>query len=63
MSRKKQQTQHIVLPPAPPPRNPFATSAKMRRGVEVHEKSRGACRRAERMALQRLLRGEAGKAD
>lgn len=60
MSRRKQQTQHIVLPPAPPPRNPFATTVRMRRGVEVHEKSRGARRRADRMALQRLLRGAGG---
>jgi hypothetical protein len=30
----------------------------MRRGVEVHEKSRGALRRKQHMRLQQILQGE-----
>ena len=58
MTRKQrhQREERLLLPPPPPPRNPFATTAKMRRGVEVHEKSRGALRRADHMAVQRLLK-------
>ena len=60
MTRKQrhQREERLLLPPSPPPRNPFATTAKMRRGVEVHEKSRSAKRRARHMELQRLLRGD-----
>lgn len=47
-----------MLPLSPPPRNPFANLAKMRRGVEIHEKSKGAVRRARHMNLQKLLRGD-----
>jgi hypothetical protein len=48
----------LLLPPSPPPRNPFANAAKMRRGVEVHEKSRGALRRELRMKLSQAVRGD-----
>lgn len=44
----------LLLPPSPPPRNLLATAPKMLRGVQVHEKSRGALRRAEQMALGRM---------
>jgi hypothetical protein len=35
----------------------------MRRGVEVHEKSRGAVRRARHMELRRVLNGDFAAAD
>ncbi|CAL92695.1 hypothetical protein [Azoarcus olearius] len=66
MSRKHKQRRDLplVVPPSPPPRNPLATAPKMRRGVQVHDKSRGALRRAEHMALRRLavpaVHGEEG---
>jgi hypothetical protein len=50
--------ERLLIPPSPPPRNPFAGAAKMRRGVEIHEKSRGARRREARMRLARALRGD-----
>jgi hypothetical protein len=43
------------LHPPPKPRNPVARSPLLGKGG-VHEKSRGAKRRAERIALQKLLR-------
>ncbi|HEY1326820.1 MAG TPA: hypothetical protein VGI14_07760 [Casimicrobiaceae bacterium] len=43
------------LHPPPKPRNPVARSPILGKGG-VHEKSRGAKRRAERVALQRSLR-------
>jgi hypothetical protein len=46
------------LPPSPPPRNPFANLAKMRRGVEIHEKGDGAVRRERHMKLARVLKGD-----
>ncbi|GHT80576.1 hypothetical protein FACS1894116_05830 [Betaproteobacteria bacterium] len=60
MTRKQrhQREERLLLPPSPPPRNPFAKVAKMRRGVEIHEKSRGALRRERHMQLQRIVRGE-----
>jgi len=60
MTRKQrhQREERLLLPPSPPPRNPFATTAKMRRGTLVHEKSRGARRRAAHMELERILRGD-----
>jgi hypothetical protein len=60
MTRKQrhQREERLLLPPSPPPRNPFANTAKMRRGVEIHEKSRGAERRERRMRLARVLRGD-----
>lgn len=56
MTRKHKQRRDLplVVPPSPPPRNPLATAPKMRRGVQVHDKSRGALRRAEHMALRCL---------
>jgi hypothetical protein len=58
MTRKQrhQREERLLLPPSPPPRNPFANTAKMRRGVEVHEKSQGALRRERHIQLQRILR-------
>jgi hypothetical protein len=50
--------QRLLLPPSPPPRNPFANAAKMRRGVEIHEKSRGALRRGLRMKLSQAVKGD-----
>ncbi|MDR1463114.1 MAG: hypothetical protein LBI68_08280 [Azoarcus sp.] len=41
-----------------PPRNPFAHAAKMRRGVEIHEKSRGALRRGLHMKLTQAIKGD-----
>ena len=58
MNRNRQREDRLLLPPSPPPRNPFANLAKMRRGVEIHEKSRGAQRRERHMKLARVLRGE-----
>lgn len=60
MTRKQrhQREERLLLPPSPPPRNPFAKLAKMRRGVEIHEKSKGAVRRARHMNLKKLLRGD-----
>ncbi|HTI46975.1 MAG TPA: hypothetical protein VMB76_10485 [Casimicrobiaceae bacterium] len=43
------------LHPPPKPRNPVARSPLLGKGG-VHEKSRGAKRRAERIALQKLVR-------
>jgi hypothetical protein len=54
MTRK----QRLLLPPSPPPRNPFANAAKMRRGVEVHEKSRGASRRELHIRLAQAAKGD-----
>jgi hypothetical protein len=50
--------ERLLIPPSPPPRNPLANVAKMRRGVEIHEKSRGAERRELRMGLARAMRGD-----
>jgi hypothetical protein len=60
MTRKQrhQREERLLLPPPPPPRNPFAHAAKMRRGVEVHEKSQGALRREQHMRLKRILQGD-----
>ncbi len=58
---KKYRRSSLILPPSPPPRNPFATSAKMRRGTVVHEKSRGAIRRAEHIRLRHMMQN--GQAD
>jgi len=60
MTRKQRhmKEERLLLPPSPPPRNPFANVAKMRRGVTVHEKSRGARRRELHMDLARVLRGD-----
>ncbi|MDD3482560.1 hypothetical protein [Azovibrio restrictus] len=60
MTRKQrhQREERLLLPPPPPPRNPFATTTKMRRGTQVHEKSRGARRRADHVELGRILRGD-----
>ena len=60
MTRKQRhmQEERLLLPPSPPPRNPFANAAKMRRGVTVHEKSQGARRRELHMALACALRGD-----
>ncbi|MDR2689895.1 MAG: hypothetical protein LBB76_09085 [Azoarcus sp.] len=65
MTRKQrhQREESLLLPPSPPPRNPFANTAKMRRGVEIHEKSRGALRRARHMDLQRIMQGDFSVAD
>jgi hypothetical protein len=65
MTRKQrhQREERLLLPPSPPPRNPFANVAKMRRGVEIHEKSRGAVRRERHVQLQRILHGEFSLAD
>jgi hypothetical protein len=65
MTRKQrhQREERLLLLPSPPPRNPFANMAKMRRGVEIHEKSRGAVRRERHMQLQRIVRGEFSLAD
>jgi hypothetical protein len=65
MTRKQrhQREERLLLPSSPPPRNPFANTAKMRRGVEVHEKSRGAVRRARHMELRRILNGDFSAAD
>ena len=59
MTRKQHhlREERLLLPPSPPPRNPFANAAKMRRGVEIHEKSKGAMRREQHMKLKRILRG------
>lgn len=59
MTRKQrhQREERLLLPPSRP-RNPFATMPKMRRGVAVHEKSRGALRREQHMRLQHALRGD-----
>lgn len=56
MTRKHKQRRDLplVVPPSPPPRNPLATAPKMLRGVQIHQKSRGAVRRAEHVALGRL---------
>jgi len=60
MTRKQRhmREERLLLPPSPPPRNPFANTAKMRRSVTVHEKSQGAKRRELRMALASALRGD-----
>ncbi len=60
MTRKQrhQREERLLLPPSPPPRNPFANAAKMRRGTEVHERSQGAQRRADHMQLRRMLLGD-----
>jgi hypothetical protein len=60
MTRKQRhlREERMLLPPSPPPRNPFATTAKMRRGVAIHEKSRGAKRRELHMTLARVMRGD-----
>jgi hypothetical protein len=65
MTRKQrhQREERLLLPPSPPPRNPFVHAAKMRRGTEVHEKSRGALRRVQHMQLQRILNGDFSVAD
>jgi len=65
MTRKQrhQREERLLLPPSPPPRNPFATTMKMRRGSEVHEKSRRALRRADRMRLRELLNGDMSEDD
>jgi hypothetical protein len=52
------RTECLRVPPSPPPRNPFANAAKMRRGVEIHEKNQGAKRREAHMRLARVLRGD-----
>jgi hypothetical protein len=60
MTRKQRHSweERLLLPPSPPPRNPFANAAKMRRGVAIHEKSRGALRRERHMALARAKKGD-----
>ena len=60
MTRRQRQLQEerLLIPPSPPPRNPFANAARMRRGVEVHEKSRGALRRELRMKLSKAVQGD-----
>lgn len=60
MTRKQRhmREEHLLLPPSPPPRNPFANAPKMRRGVNVHEKSQGAQRRELNMALACAMRGD-----
>lgn len=60
MTRRQRhlQKERLLIPPSPPPRNPFANAAKMRRGVEIHEKSRSARRRELHMRLARVLRGD-----
>jgi hypothetical protein len=60
MSRKQgyRREVRLLLPPSPPPRNPFANAAKMRHGVDVHEKSQGALRRGLRMKLARAAKGD-----
>lgn len=65
MTRKQrhQREERLLIPPSPPPRNPFATTARMRRGVLVHEKSRGARRREDHMLLHRILMGEVPEND
>ena len=57
MTRKQRhlRQERMLVPPSAPPRNPFATAPKMLRGSEVHEKSRGAQRRADHIATRRLL--------
>lgn len=55
---RRKQTHTLHLPPSPAPRNPFANTAKMRRGVNVHEKSRGAKRRELHMDLARAMKGD-----
>jgi hypothetical protein len=65
MTRKQRhlREERLLLPPSPPPRNPFANATKMRRGVEIHEKSRGAMRRSQHMQLKRILGGDFSVAD
>ncbi|MDR0576062.1 MAG: hypothetical protein LBI87_00610 [Candidatus Accumulibacter sp.] len=60
MTRKQRlmREERLLVPPSPPPRNPFANAAKMRRGVTVHEKTLGARRRELRMKLARAMRGD-----
>jgi hypothetical protein len=60
MTRKQRhmREERLLLPPSLPPRNPFANLAKMRRGVEIHEKSQGALRRERHMKLARALGGD-----
>jgi hypothetical protein len=50
--------ERLLIPPSPPPRNLLVNAEKMRRGVEIHEKSRGAERRELRMRLARAMRGD-----
>ncbi|MDR2031639.1 MAG: hypothetical protein LBP86_05155 [Azoarcus sp.] len=56
--RHRQREERLLLPPSPPPRNPFANAAKMRRGAEIHEKSQGALRREKHMKLARIVQGD-----
>ena len=60
MTRKQRhmREERLLIPPSPPPRNPFANISKMRRGVEVHEKSRGARRRQLHIKLARATQGD-----
>ena len=61
--RQSRPRERLLLPPSPPPRNPFANTAKMRRGVEIHEKSRGALRRELRVKLSQVIQGDFHAAD
>ncbi|MDR0441619.1 MAG: hypothetical protein LBI59_11685 [Candidatus Accumulibacter sp.] len=61
--QRYRQEERLRAPPSPPPRNPFAHAAKMRRGVEVHEKSRGAQRREMHIRLACALRGDFSKVE
>lgn len=60
MTRKQRhlREERLLLPPSPPPRNPFANTPKMRHSVSVHEKSQGAQRRELHMALTRAMKGD-----
>ncbi|RZL61514.1 MAG: hypothetical protein EOP81_16570 [Variovorax sp.] len=56
--RRMKQPMTLVIEAAMPPRNPVARALAQRsaRGAGSHISTRGAQRRADRMALQRLLR-------
>lgn len=54
--RHQRAEQALIVPPSPPPRNPFATTAKMRRGVSVHEPSQRSQRRSDNMRVRQWLR-------
>ena len=61
--QSRPREERLLLPPSPPPRNPFANTAKMRRGVGIHEKSRGALRRELHVKLSQVTQGDFSAAD
>jgi len=58
MTRKQRHKKSEAASMLPPPRNPFANAAKMLRGVDIHEKSRGALRRERHMKLAQAVKGD-----